>query len=130
MGLQFRPPADGLPLLDQERELGGFRRGHLAGDRCRRGVGRRYGVHVCLKLPSRPRLYGGQPPEKTSLWTDAETQRVCARHWAMFARRYRGVPGARLSFDLLNEPAGVSEEGYAQVARRLVEAIRQEDRSA
>ena len=89
--------------------------------------GGRYGVHVCLNFHRAPGYTVASPAEKTSLWTDAETQRVCAKHWAMFARRYKGVPNERVSFDLMNEPAGVKEEVYAQVARILVDAIRKED---
>ncbi len=89
--------------------------------------GRRYGIHVCLNFHRAPGYTVARPPEATSLWADAETQRVCAKHWAMFARRYRGVSNDLLSFDLLNEPAGVTEEIYTPVARMLVEAIRKED---
>ena len=89
--------------------------------------GRQYGVHVCLNFHRAPGYTVASPPEKSSLWTDPETQRVCALHWAMFARRYKGIPNERLSFDLVNEPGGVAEQVYAPVARRLVEAIHQED---
>ena len=64
------------------------------------------------------------PAEKTSLWKDADTQRICAKHWAMFARRYKGIPNERLSFNLMNEPAGVKAAVYVAVVRKLVEAIR------
>ena len=89
--------------------------------------GRQYGVHVCLNFHRAPGYTVASPPERTSLWTDPETQRVCALHWATFARRYKGVPNERLSFDLVNEPGGVEEEVYAPVARLLVEAIHKED---
>jgi hypothetical protein len=68
-----------------------------------------------------------RPPEKTSLWDDANTQRVCAKHWALFARRYKGIPSSRLSFNLLNEPGNVKPAAHAAVVRLLVEAIRKED---
>ncbi len=45
----------------------------------------------------------------------------------MFARRYKGIPNERLSFDLLNEPGGVKPEVYAAVVRQLAAAIRAED---
>jgi Cellulase (glycosyl hydrolase family 5) len=89
--------------------------------------GRQYGVHVCINFHRAPGYTVASPPEKTSLWTDAETQRVCAKHWAMFARRYKGVPNERLSFNLMNEPGGVQPEAYVAVVRKLVEAIRAED---
>ena len=89
--------------------------------------GRQYGIHVCLNLHRAPGYTVARPPEKTSLWTDENTQRVCAKHWAMFARRYRDIPNERLSFNLLNEPDRVSAATYAVVVRKLVDAIRAED---
>jgi aryl-phospho-beta-D-glucosidase BglC (GH1 family) len=89
--------------------------------------GRKYGVHVCLNFHRAPGYTVARPAEKTSLWTDPPTQRVCAKHWAAFARRYKGVPNARLSFNLMNEPGKIEPKVYAAVVRRLVEAIRAED---
>jgi hypothetical protein len=89
--------------------------------------GRRYGVHVNLNLHRAPGYCVNPPQEPTSLWTDAEALDACAAHWAMWARRYRGIPNEQLSFDLLNEPAGVPNPVYARVVRALVEAIRKED---
>jgi hypothetical protein len=89
--------------------------------------GAKYGIHVCINFHRAPGYTVAKPPEKTSLWTDAETQRVCALHWATFARRYRGIPNERLSFNLMNEPAHVEPEVYCRVVRGLVAAIRQED---
>ena len=56
--------------------------------------GAKYGIHVSINFHRAPGYTVASPPEKTSLWTDRQTQRVCAKHWAMFARRYRGVPSA------------------------------------
>jgi hypothetical protein len=89
--------------------------------------GNRYGIHVCINFHRAPGYTVAQPPEKTSLWTDAETQRVCAKHWAMFAHRYRGIPNERLSFNLMNEPSHIEPKVYAAVVRKLVAAIRAED---
>lgn len=89
--------------------------------------GRKYGVHVCLNFHRAPGYTVARPAEARSLWTDPEARRVCALHWATFARRYKGIPNERLSFNLMNEPAGVEEKIYAEVARQLVEAIRKED---
>src|SRR5436189_193802 len=65
-----------------------------------------------------------EPPD---LWTDPEAREVFALHWAAFARRYKGIPSERLSFDLLNEPAGVTPAAYAVVVQAAVDAIRKED---
>lgn len=89
--------------------------------------GEKYGIHVCINFHRAPGYTVARPAEKTSLWNDAETQRVCAQHWALFARRYRGIPSARVSFNLMNEPAHIDPEVYCRVARMLVAAIRQED---
>ena len=89
--------------------------------------GEKYGIHVCINLHRAPGYTVAEPKEKTDLWTDEETQRVCAVHWAFFARRYRGIPNERLSFNLINEPAKIDGETYARVAETLVAAIRQED---
>ena len=90
-------------------------------------LGRKYGVHVSLCLHRAPGYTVAQPPEGTDLFTDPEAQRVAARHWAMFARRYRGIPNEQLSFNLFNEPPNVSDAAYGRVAKILVEAIRRED---
>ena len=89
--------------------------------------GQKYGVHVCLNFHRAPGYTVASPPEPTSLWTDPVTQQVCARHWAHFARRYKGIPNSQLSFNLLNEPADVDPNVHAHVVSLLVEAIRAED---
>jgi endoglucanase len=61
------------------------------------------------------------------LWKDAQALEACAFHWGAFAKRYRGIPNARLSFDLLNEPPDIAEETYVRVVKALAAAIRAED---
>jgi aryl-phospho-beta-D-glucosidase BglC (GH1 family) len=89
--------------------------------------GGRYGIHVSINFHRAPGYTVAKPPESKSLWTDAETQQICAAHWAMFARRYRELDNRRLSFNLFNEPAGVDEQAYVDVVRKIVAAIRRED---
>lgn len=89
--------------------------------------GGRYGIHVMINFHRAPGYTVASPRERLSLWKDAEAQKVCAAHWAMFARRYRGIGNERLSFNLFNEPAGVDEDGYVAVVEKIVAAIRQED---
>jgi hypothetical protein len=89
--------------------------------------GGKHGIHVCINFHRAPGYTVARPPEKLSLWTDAEAQRVCAIHWGTFARRYRGIPNERLSFNLMNEPAKIESAVYADVVRKLVAAIRAED---
>lgn len=90
-------------------------------------LGGRYGLHVMLNFHRAPGFTVARPPEPRNLWTDPEARRVCSRHWAAFAERYRGIPNERLSFNLVNEPAHVTAEDYAATVRELVAAIRAHD---
>lgn len=90
-------------------------------------LGEKYGIHVMLNFHRAPGYTVAQPPEKTSLWTDRKTQEVCAKHWALFAKRYKGIPNSRLSFNLFNEPSNIDEETYAKAAGFIINAIRKED---
>jgi aryl-phospho-beta-D-glucosidase BglC (GH1 family) len=89
--------------------------------------GRKYSIHVSLNFHRGPGYTVASPKEPRDLWTDPEAQEVCALHWAAFARRYKGIPNSRLSFDLLNEPGQLDGPTYFKVAKILVEAIRKED---
>jgi aryl-phospho-beta-D-glucosidase BglC (GH1 family) len=89
--------------------------------------GEQYGVHVCINFHRAPGYTVAEPKEAKSLWTDPEAQAVCVQHWSAFARRYKGIPNARLSFNLMNEPANVDGPTYATVVKLLVDAIHQED---
>lgn len=90
-------------------------------------LGRRYGVHLNLNFHRAPGYCVNPPKEPLDLWTNDEALDVCAKHWALFASRYKDIPSEELSFDLLNEPGAISAESYIRVVRRLVEAIREED---
>lgn len=90
-------------------------------------LGRKYGIHVNLCMHRAPGYTVARPPEETDLFADPETQRVCAKHWAMFARRYKGIPNEQLSFNLFNEPPNVADAAYGRIAKILIEAIRRED---
>ncbi len=89
--------------------------------------GAAYGVHVCLNLHRAPGYTVAQPPETTDLWSDSEAQRVCAMHWAEFARRYKGILNSRLSFNLFNEPPDLDPAVYAQAVGVVLRAIREQD---
>jgi endoglucanase len=89
--------------------------------------GERYQVHVCLNFHRAPGYSVTPPPEAKSLWTDEEAQRVCTSHWAYFAKRYRGLPSSRLSFNLFNEPPPLNPQVHRAVVARVLEAIRKED---
>lgn len=89
--------------------------------------GKRYHIHVCINLHRAPGYCINPPEEPTNLWTDEKTQETFAAHWAMFARRYKGIPSEQLSFNLLNEPARSSKEQYLRVFRRAISAIHEID---
>jgi len=89
--------------------------------------GGKYGVHVCISFHRAPGYTVAKPAERLSLWGDDEALEVCKLHWAAFARRYKGIPNSRLSFNLFNEPSGVSEAEYFRVVKEVCEAIRKED---
>lgn len=91
--------------------------------------GKKYSIHVNINFHRAPGYTVASPPEPSDLWTDAETQQVCAKHWAVFAKRYKGIPNSQLSFNLFNEPASVSKVVYLNVVRIMAEAIRAEDPS-
>jgi endoglucanase len=89
--------------------------------------GERHGVHVHLNFHRAPGYTVARPAEEKDLWTDEEAQRVCALHWAAFAKRYKGIPNKRLSFNLFNEPSMVAPELHRKVVARMVEAIHEQD---
>lgn len=89
--------------------------------------GRKYNIHICLNFHRAPGYTVATPPEQKSLWTDPEALEVCAMHWAQFARHFKGIPNASLSFNLLNEPANIDADTYFAVVKKLAEAIRGED---
>jgi hypothetical protein len=89
--------------------------------------GRKYHLHVSLNFHRGPGYCVNPPKEAKDLWTDPEAREVFALHWGTFARRYKGIPGDRLSFDLLNEPAGVEAPAYVAAMTPAIEAIRKED---
>ncbi|QDV23784.1 glycoside hydrolase family 5 protein [Aureliella helgolandensis] len=89
--------------------------------------GHKYGIHVCINFHRAPGYTVASPPEPTDLWTDTATQAVCKRHWATFAKRYRGIPNEQLSFNLFNEPPEDVGAAFYTVVREVVAAIRAED---
>jgi len=89
--------------------------------------GRQHGVHVNLNFHRAPGYCVNPPAEPLDLFTDEKALEACAFHWSRFAQRYRGIPNANVSFDLLNEPKDLPEESYFRVVQRLVGAIRAED---
>ena len=93
------------------------------------GFGEKYGIHINMNFHRAPGYTVARPGEEKSLWTDPEAQEVCAMHWATFAKRYKGIPNSRVSFNLFNEPDSVGNvmEQCLAAHRKVIAAIRAED---
>jgi aryl-phospho-beta-D-glucosidase BglC (GH1 family) len=90
--------------------------------------GMKYGIHVCINFHRAPGYcVNSNPPEERDLWHDPYIQKVCAHHWKEFARRYKGIPNAQLSFNLFNEPANITAKEYVWVVKIMLDAIRSVD---
>ena len=90
--------------------------------------GREHGVHVCINFHRAPGYcINMRNGEKPTLWTEALAQEQFARHWGVFAARFKGVPGRQLSFNLINEPNGITGAVYAAAMKPAIEAIRAAD---
>ena len=93
-------------------------------------LGRKYGLHVSLNFHRAPGwCINNREREPFSLWTDKKAEDAFVFHWELFAKRYRGVPAADLSFNLVNEAPRpregfMSREDYCRVMTRATEAIR------
>lgn len=102
-------------------------------------LGRQYGIHVNLNFHRIPGYcINDRELEPADLFSGTRVQRDKALagasfHWETFARRYKGIPNERVSFDLINEPPkmrsyeGYLEERYVEIVRALVAAIRKVD---
>ena len=89
--------------------------------------GKKYDIHVCINFHRAPGYTVANPKEKKNLWKDEDAQRVCAMHWGVFAKRYKGIPNSQLSFNLFNEPSSIDGETYAKVVKIMANAIHKED---
>lgn len=89
--------------------------------------GEKHGIHIALNFHRAPGYTVAQPAEAKNLWKDEEAQKICALHWGTFAKRYKGIPNSRLSFNLFNEPTYVAPDDHRRVVERMLEAIRAHD---
>lgn len=70
----------------------------------------KYNLHVSLNLHRGPGYcINAGFHEPFNLWKDKEAQDSFNTHWGMWAQRYKNVSPAKLSFDLLNEPAYIED---------------------
>ncbi|MBR2713913.1 MAG: cellulase family glycosylhydrolase [Kiritimatiellae bacterium] len=91
-------------------------------------LGGKYGIHVQINLHRGPGycVNRGETEPKKLFGPEAseEARKVFAQHWEFLAKRYAKYPNARVSFDLINEPADVSEKEYVAAVRPAIAAIR------
>lgn len=102
-------------------------------------LGRQYNVHINLNFHRIPGYcINNRELEPADLFsgTRAERDKALAAavfHWKAFAKRYKGIPNRRVSFDLINEPPkmrsyeGYLEERYVEIVKALVAGIREID---
>jgi len=96
-------------------------------------LGQRHGLHVCLNFHRGPGYsVNRERQEPFDLWKDQAALDAFAFHWQLMARRYRGVPSERLSFNLVNEPPAPRDDAmtradHERVVRAAVAAIREAD---
>lgn len=89
--------------------------------------GKQYNLHVNINFHRLPGYCINPPKPPTNLFEDEAPLLAAEHQWRYFSQRYQGVSSRLLSFNLINEAPSVSAEKYDRVARRLINAIRDED---
>lgn len=96
--------------------------------------GKQYNVHINLNFHRVPGYcINGRDREPMDLFDDTPERMQQAldatvHHWKYFAKRYKGIPNSRLTFDLINEPPkNTNEKRYEVIVRAIVRGIREED---
>lgn len=101
----------------------------------------KYNMHVSLNLHRAPGYcINAGFHEPYNLWKDEEALKAFCFHWNFWAKRFKNVSAAKISFDLLNEPAmrenmndqhskitSVPGQVYRKVAQAAAAAIRKEN---
>jgi endoglucanase len=78
----------------------------------------KYNLHVSLNMHRAPGYcINAGFVEPYNLWTDQAALDAFCFHWGMWAKRYKDIPAAKLSFDLLNEPT-MREDMNDQLSKR------------
>ncbi len=86
---------------------------------------RECGLHVNLNFHRAPGFCTNPPAEPFDLWKDAAALEAFLFHWGLFAKRYKGIPSGRMSFNLVNEPTDeVARADHERVMRAAVAHIR------
>ncbi|MGI5885567.1 MAG: glycoside hydrolase family 5 protein [Candidatus Spyradocola sp.] len=86
--------------------------------------GEKYGIHVNVALHRAPGYSVAKDRvEPFDLWRDPEALAAFQLHWTTLAKRYKGIPSSKVSFNMVNEPAGVSPEAHRKVMAATTRAI-------
>ena len=81
----------------------------------------RYNLHVSLNLHRAPGYcINAGFHEPYNLWKDQEAQEAFYWHWRMWASRFKNVSRDKISFDLLNEPAMITNMNDQHSSKTLV----------
>jgi len=96
--------------------------------------GREFGLHVNINFHRIPGYcVNGREREPEQLFDSPRPSMrkaldAAVVHWQAFARRYKGIPSERVSFDLFNEPPFMPDQSrYVEIAQTLITAIREID---
>ena len=90
--------------------------------------GRKWNVHVQPCLHRAPGFCVIDNPAKRDLFKGNERKiELFLRLWREIARRYKGVPNERVSFNPVNEPGLDDEARVVDVYRRVIEAVHKVD---
>jgi len=96
--------------------------------------GREFGLHVNINFHRIPGYcVNGREREPEQLFDSPRESMqkaldAAVLHWRTFARRYKGIPSERVSFDLFNEPPFMPDQSrYVEIAKTLIAAIREID---
>ena len=81
----------------------------------------KYNLHVSINLHRAPGYcINAGFHEPYNLWFDKEAQEAFFWHWEMWANRYKNFSKEKISFDLLNEPAMISDMNNQHAAKEYV----------
>ena len=96
--------------------------------------GKQYKIHINLNFHRVPGYcINGRDQEPMDLFKDTPENMqkaldAAVYHWKVFAKRYKGIPNSRISFDLINEPPKMTDETrYVEIIHELVAGIWEED---
>ncbi len=96
-------------------------------------LGNRNGLHVSLNIHRAPGYcINTEISEPFDLWKDSEAKNLFNYYWETFAKRYKGISGEKLSFDLLNEPPNpadgeMTRQDYVTTMRDAIDVVKKVD---